>query len=221
MRVPPRQEGETTVHLRSALSALVLSLVPAGLLLAAAAIAHNSPAAAKLGEPESGAYVRTAGFVTFLMMISALAHSARSDQTGILRLGIFSNRKYWFFSGAVLLFSLIAVYLPFLRPLFDTRALSFGQWLIALAFGAVTLVWGEVFKGLIRPLFDKVIKVAPKTNARRTRRVDFGEGFFSKFENADPTQEEEIRESGEEEMEIVEVSDREQNVPEPQPEIRL
>lgn len=219
MRTSPRMEGETPVHLRSALCALCLALVPAGLTLAAAAIAQAYGTGAKLGEPELSAYVRASGFVSFLLMTLALAHTTRSEQTGLLRMGVTTNRRLLIYSGAALLAAILAVYLPFLHTVFDTRALQFTQWLIAVAFAAVTLVWGEVFKGVIRPLLERAIKVTPKSPQRRIRRVEFGEGFFSKFENADPTQEEEPQEKPDEpepepEPEIVEVSDKEQTAPE-------
>lgn len=191
MRTPPRVEGETAVNRKSILCALVQALVPAGLVIAFYFIASARGAAAGLADAELAAYVRTASFVCLMLCLLGLAFPSRSENTSLIRLGFASNNGLLFLSGAVLVMLILAVYVPFLQGAFDTAAIGWIEWLIALAFMAVTLVWGELFKRVLRPLADRLIKIAPKQTHRRARRMDFSEGFFSRFENADPTQEEE------------------------------
>lgn len=190
MRTPPRVEGETAVSRKSVLCALVQALVPAGLVIASCFIASARGTAAELADTSLKAYVQTASFVCLMLCLLGFLFPSRSESTSLIRLGFASNRGLLILSGSVLAVLILAVYVPFLQDAFDTAAIGFIEWLIALAFMLVTLIWGEVFKRVLRPLADRLIKIAPKSMHRRARRMDFGEGFFSKFENADPTQEE-------------------------------
>lgn len=214
MRTRPRMEGETAINRKSILCALVQALIPAGLVIASYFIASARGTAAGLADTQLAVYARTASFVCLMLCMLGLLFPSRSETTSLIRLGFASNHGLLFLSGGVLIMLILSVYVPFLQGAFDTAAIGWIEWLIALAFMAVTLAWGEVFKRVLRPLADRLIKITPKKTHRRARRIDFGEGFFSKFENADPTQEEEepIRREG-----ISETPVQQQDMEEPAP----
>lgn len=191
MRAAARAEGETVINFKTIVCAAAQAVVPLGLLFAAYGIASARGTAA--GADDLTGYIRTACFVSFALSMLALAFTARSEHTSLIRLGFASNRGMLAVIGGTAAVLILGVYVPFLQNVFATVAIGWVEWLVAVAFAAVTLVWGEVFKRTLRPIVDRMIKITPKTTSRR-RRIEFGEGFFSKFENADPTQDETLDE---------------------------
>ena len=200
MRVAPRSEGETVLNVRSIVCAAVQALVPAGLMVAALFIASARATNNALSAEDTAVYYTAFCFVSFMLMTLAFLFPSRSEHTSVIRLGVFESRPQTAITLASIAVLILGTYVPFLRGAFDLYPLALTDWLIALAFAVVTFAWGEIFKVVLRPVFDRVIKVNPSKVRRRSRHPEFGEGFFSRFENADPTQDEPVEKPGDAEM---------------------
>ncbi|MCX5908315.1 MAG: cation-translocating P-type ATPase C-terminal domain-containing protein [Deltaproteobacteria bacterium] len=78
------------------------------------------------------------------------AFTARSEHYGVFSIGVFSNRWMLWAVGASALIVLIAVYIPFLQPFFDTVPLSMGDWVVMVPFILMASVAAELTKIYIR-----------------------------------------------------------------------
>ena len=90
----------------------------------------------------------TMAFVTLVIAELLRAYTARSEDTQLIKVGVFSNR--WM-QAAVLTslgLALAVLYLPFLRPLFDVRPIGATAWGLILPFALVPALLIEVRKGL-------------------------------------------------------------------------
>jgi Ca2+-transporting ATPase len=74
------------------------------------------------------------------------AYSARSEYFSVFKLGVFSNKwmQYAVLTSTVLL--LLVIYVPFLRDIFNTTALTLGDWLEILPLVATPFIAGEITK---------------------------------------------------------------------------
>jgi Ca2+-transporting ATPase len=100
--------------------------------------------------PQQLEHAQTIAFVSLCMSELFRAFTARSEHYGIFSIGVFTNRwMIWAVSGsAALVF--IAVYVPFLRPFFDTTFMSLRDWIIAIPFMLMASVAAEITKVFIR-----------------------------------------------------------------------
>jgi Ca2+-transporting ATPase len=100
--------------------------------------------------PQQVEHAQTIAFVSLCMSELFRAFTARSEHYGIFSIGVFTNRwMIWAVSGsAALVF--IAVYVPFLRPFFDTTFMSIWDWVVAIPFMLAASVAAEITKVFIR-----------------------------------------------------------------------
>jgi Ca2+-transporting ATPase len=100
--------------------------------------------------PQQVERAQTIAFASLCMSELFRAFTARSEHYGIFSIGIFTNRwMVWAVSGsAALVF--IAVYVPFLRPFFDTTFLSVRDWIMMIPFILIASVAAEITKIFIR-----------------------------------------------------------------------
>jgi Ca2+-transporting ATPase len=91
---------------------------------------------------------RTMAFVTLSASELLRAYTARSERYPLLRLGVFTNTVMQYAVGASLLLLLAVVYLPFLRPVFDTVPLGLREWACVLPLLFVPAVVAEINKWL-------------------------------------------------------------------------
>lgn len=89
-------------------------------------------------------------FVTLTISELLRSFTARSEIYSIFHLGFFSNK--YILGGTVLslLMVLVVLYIPFLQPIFGTRAFTGSQWLVALAFALIPSIVAEVTKVAFR-----------------------------------------------------------------------
>ncbi|MGQ9699582.1 MAG: cation-translocating P-type ATPase [Candidatus Bipolaricaulaceae bacterium] len=92
----------------------------------------------------------TLAFVTLVMAELFRAYAARSEWIPLLRLGPFTNRwMQWAFVSSLLVL-LAVVYLPFLRPVFNTLPLTLPMWAVLLPVSLVPFFLVEARKALGR-----------------------------------------------------------------------
>ena len=103
-----------------------------------------------LTNPEHMAYARTYAFATLICAELIRSHSSRSENFTVFKIGIFTNKIIvW---ATVLSFALLAVviYVPFMRPIFETVYLGWTDWATILMFCAIPFAAGELFKVIKR-----------------------------------------------------------------------
>ena len=143
MEQPPRPPDEPVVN-RSMLRGIGIQTV---------AITAATLGAFLLGKrwfPGNLAAAQTMAFVTLSTSELLRAYTARSERHSIFQIGIWSNR-YMQISVAVSLVLLLAVvYIPFLDPIFNTRALGHREWLAMTPLILLPAIAAEVTKLLER-----------------------------------------------------------------------
>jgi Ca2+-transporting ATPase len=102
--------------------------------------------------PEHLSYARTYAFVTLILAEVLRSYSSRSERDSIFKIGVFSN-KTLVYATIVCLFLLgIVIYVPFLRPIFETAKLNIVDCEIILLFCLIPLFAGELYKVIKRKL---------------------------------------------------------------------
>jgi len=150
MRQPPRPAGGSLMPRRD-----WLSMLGVGIVMGAASLivfwlgAHGTGADLHEGHPDL-ARARTLAFA--VLSISPMFHAlnCRSTTRSIFSVGLFTNMGLWGAIAIGVLLQAFALYVPPLRPVFKTIALSGADIGMVLAFSAVPLVIGELIK-LFRP----------------------------------------------------------------------
>jgi nucleotide-binding universal stress UspA family protein len=89
---------------------------------------------------------QTMAFVTLCTSEMIRAFTARSEYHSVFAIGVFSNRWMVWAVGVSFLLVLMVVYVPFLRPFFDTVPLTAGDWLFMLPFFFASPVAMELLK---------------------------------------------------------------------------
>lgn len=100
--------------------------------------------------PEHLMFARTYAFVTLISAELIRSYSSRSEHFTIFKIGIFTNKiLVW---ASILSFALLGVvlYVPFLRPIFQTILLTSKDWVVILLFCLIPFLSGELYKVLRR-----------------------------------------------------------------------
>jgi Ca2+-transporting ATPase len=143
MEQPPRPVREPIIN----------RLMVTGIVVQTIAITTVVLAAYYVGwvwDPSNLALARTMAFVTLSASELVRAYTARSERASLFRLRVFSNKamQYAVLMSALLLLS--AVYVPFLRPVFDTVPLGLREWTLVLPLLLVPGVAAEITKAIER-----------------------------------------------------------------------
>jgi Ca2+-transporting ATPase len=113
--------------------------------------------------PEAEAGVATVGgtmaFNTFVLFQFFNILNVRSDRQTVFRRLTFTNNKLWIALIAVLVLQIMVTHVGFMQSLFDTRSISLGQWVIAIAISSSVLWLEEIRKFILR-----------STEAKRTNK---------------------------------------------------
>jgi len=151
MNRPPRDPAEPIVNRSMGISVAIQSISLA--IGALASFLFGYQAQAPLATMFSGtvdavalAEGMTCCFFTLVLGELLRAYSARSESTSIIRMKVFENsylNKCVLFS---LLFMLLAVYVPFLNPVFNTVPLRPDELIFAVVFAFLPLLGGETAK---------------------------------------------------------------------------
>ena len=102
--------------------------------------------------PEHLKIARTYAFVTLILAEVLRSFSSRSEKESIFKIGVFSNKTLNY--ATILCFFLLAIviYVPFLRPIFETVKLNLFDCEIILAFCLIPLAAGEIYKVIKRAI---------------------------------------------------------------------
>ncbi|MGH8633484.1 MAG: HAD-IC family P-type ATPase [Burkholderiales bacterium] len=93
---------------------------------------------------------QTIAFVTLCTSELIRAYTARSEYHSVLSIGVFSNKWMNWAVLASFLLVLAVVYVPFLRPFFDTVPLTLGDWLFMFPFFFASPIAMELVKVYFR-----------------------------------------------------------------------
>jgi len=143
MKHPPRSPKEPVINRDMAIGIGVVGIVDAIAILAVFYLALQR-------YPDQLVAAQTIAFVTLCCSELIRAFTARSEYHSVFSIGVFSNRWMVWAVGVSFLLVLMVVYLPFLRPFFDTVPLGAGDWLLMLPFFFASPVAMELLKAYFR-----------------------------------------------------------------------
>lgn len=143
MQRPPRPTKEPVVNREMLTGLIVVPIVDTIAVLSVFAIGLSQ-------YPNHMANAQTMAFVTLCISELFRAYTARSEHYSIFKIGFFSNRWMQWAVGSSLFLVLITIYLPFLRPVFDTVPLTLKDWMTMIPFTLAAPVALEVVKIFLR-----------------------------------------------------------------------
>ena len=143
MKQPPRSPGEHVINRQMAIGIGVVGVVDALAILTVFYLALQR-------YPEHLAAAQSIAFVTLCGSELIRAFTARSEYYSVFSIGVFSNRWMVWAVAASFLAVLLVVYVPFLRPFFETVPLSMSDWLLMLPFFFVSPIAMELLKFFFR-----------------------------------------------------------------------
>ena len=143
MKQPPRSTKEPVINREMRVSTAVQATVMTASVLSAYWLALNM-------KPGNVAYAQTVAFVTLAMSELLRAFTARSQHYSVFSIGVFSNKWMVWATGCSAALILLGVYVPFLRPFFDTVPLGWDDWLLMLPFIFSNAIAAEITKVFIR-----------------------------------------------------------------------
>ncbi len=158
MKHRPRSPQEPVINRDMAIGIGVVGVVDAIAILAVFYLALQR-------YPEQLVAAQTIAFVTLCSSELIRAFTARSEYHSIFSIGVFSNRWMVWAVGVSFLLVLMVVYVPFLRPFFDTVPLGAGDWLLMLPFFFASPIAMELLKVFLRrkAAYRSVTAAAPRS----------------------------------------------------------
>ncbi len=142
MSRPPRDPQEPLYGRRTILLSLLQGI---SVFAIVAAIYYTTCCAVAKGMMEA----RAIAFTSLIFANLALILSNRSWSERSMNILSPPNRALWWVVGGALVFLAAVLYVPFLRRLFSFSILHFGDIMICLGVGVISLVWFEVLERLI------------------------------------------------------------------------
>jgi Ca2+-transporting ATPase len=153
MKHPPRSPKEPIINRDMAIGIGVIGVVDAIAILTVFYLAlQRYP-----GHLEAA---QTMAFVALCTSEMIRAFTARSEYHSVFSIGVFSNRWMIWAVGVSFLLVLMVVYVPFLRPFFDTVPLTAGDWLFMLPFFFASPVAMELLKIYFRKRASRTMETA-------------------------------------------------------------
>jgi Ca2+-transporting ATPase len=143
MRRPPRPPEELVINGEMQIRTVVQAVVMTIAVLACYYIGLQT-------YPQDTAHAQTMAYAALCMSELMRAFTARSEHHGVFSIGLFSNRYMVWATAASATLVLMTIYTPLLRPVFDTVALSWTDWLIMAPFIPLDAVAAEVTKVYFR-----------------------------------------------------------------------
>ncbi|MDR2507214.1 MAG: calcium-translocating P-type ATPase, SERCA-type [Candidatus Accumulibacter sp.] len=143
MKEPPRSSTEPVINKDMAIGITIIGLVDAAAVLGVFSLALQR-------YPNSLAAAQTIAFATLCCSELIRALTSRSEYHSIFTIGFFTNRWIIWAIGLSFIMVLVVVYVPFLRPFFDTVPLQFNDWLLMLPFCFASPAAMELLKFLFR-----------------------------------------------------------------------
>ena len=155
MQAPPRPPKEPVINRDMAIGIGVVAIVDAIAILSVFWLAMQK-------FPGDLDHSRTIAFVTLCTSELLRAYTARSEHHSVFYVGLFSNR--WMVWATTISFALVLliVYVPFLRPFFDTVPLTMEEWIFMAPFFFAAPVSMELVKVYLRMTKKKEAAAAMK-----------------------------------------------------------
>ena len=188
MRRPPHTATAPAYGRLTIVSSFIQAFLPTVLIVSSYFLASNHAVSAGLGEAEIDGFAKTAAFLTMTFSLLALAYSCRSERTSLIRLGFFTNHALVAVTIGVAILLVAAVYVPALHGVFHTASVGIVEWLLAIGSAVLSLIWSELYKGILRPILARNIRER-SVEASVSSGGSLTERLFEKFEGDDPTQE--------------------------------
>ena len=153
MKQPPRSPTEPVINRDMAIGIGVVSVVDALAILGVFYLALQR-------YPDHLAAAQTIAFATLCVSELIRAFTARSERHSVFSIGVFSNRWMVWAVGVSFLLVLTVIYVPFLRPFFDTVPLTVSDWLLMLPFFFASPVAMELIKVYFRKRMVRSLSAA-------------------------------------------------------------
>jgi Ca2+-transporting ATPase len=158
MKHPPRSPTEPVINRDMAIGIGVVGVVDAIAILAVFWLAMQR-------YPGHLEAAQTMAFVALCSSELIRAFTARSEYHSVFSIGVFSNRWMVWAVGLSFLLVLMVVYVPFLRPFFDTVPLTADDWLFMLPFFFASPVAMELLKVYFRKRTARTMATAQAPGA--------------------------------------------------------
>jgi Ca2+-transporting ATPase len=139
MSHPPRSPSEPVINRDMAIGIGVVGVIDALAILCVFYLALQR-------YPDQLVAAQTIAFATLCSSELIRAFTARSEYHSVFYIGVFSNRWMLWAVGVSFLLVLMVIYVPFLRPFFDTVPLTASDWLLMLPFFFASPVAMELLK---------------------------------------------------------------------------
>ena len=150
MNYPPRDPSEPIVNKPMAFAVSLQSVMLAIGALSSFLFGYHAQASLSTLftsiDPIALSEAMTCCFFTLVLGELIRSYSARSETVSIFRMKVFENSYLNKCVLASLAFMLLAIYVPFLNPVFSTVPLKFGELLVALLLAFLPVVGGELAK---------------------------------------------------------------------------
>jgi Ca2+-transporting ATPase len=141
MNQPPRPTNEPIINNSMWVGIVVQTVAITAVTLTAYFIGLNS-------DPTHGGFAETMAFATLSISELFRAFTARSEFYPLLKIGAFTNKWMNYAVLVSLVMVLLAIYVPFLNPIFKTQPLGWEQWVIVIPLLLVPSVAAEVTKAI-------------------------------------------------------------------------
>ena len=162
MERPPRPPKEPVINKEMILGFFIQTIAITGSVLLAYWLGML-----RFGVAAGADAVRTAqtmAFSTLVLSELARVYTSRSERYPLFKLGIFSNKWMQYAVGLSVGLYLLVVYVPFLRPVFNTISLTLAEWGVMLPLIFIPSVVAELTKWLLRAIDRRRAQKKDKVN---------------------------------------------------------
>ncbi len=145
LRQPPRDPREPVVTRRSIWRIVMVALI---MTIGTLGVFYYSLRADDL------VTARTMAFATLAIFQLFNAFNVRSATASIFRLGFLSNPYVLLGVGVSFVLQIMAIHLPFMQRIFETRALALHEWAVVIGVSSSVLILEEIRKAVAPNLFQ-------------------------------------------------------------------
>ncbi|HEX3049859.1 MAG TPA: cation-translocating P-type ATPase [Aggregatilineaceae bacterium] len=143
MDQPPRPVREPIINRDMRIGMVIQTLIITAVTLGAFMLGRHL-------DGSSWNLARTMAFVTLSSSELARAYTTRSELYSLFKIGIFTNKIMQYAVSTSALLLLVAIYVPFLRDVFDTVALNLTHWMYLLPLILLPSAAAEITKAYLR-----------------------------------------------------------------------
>ena len=153
MKRPPRPTREPVINRDMLVGIIAIPIADTIAVLGAFVMALNR-------YPGDVQTAQTVAFATLICSELLRAYTSRSEYYSVFSTNPLANRWLVLATGASFVLLLASVYLPFLRPAFNTVSLSLNDWLRMVPFMLIAPLVAELVKAFLRWRSARGVRVA-------------------------------------------------------------